>query len=150
MFTAAPTMAPTAAPTAVPTASPTVTPLLDLVATIEADNEDVLGAYYGMFDTVIAALLASGLDTEFAEPNGPYTVTIFVVLVSSVEDVLLHVGMLTFGADKERSWCLRIRLGRAHASTLPFSSPKQPLDAHVSVPECVYLVQPRGDKGTSV
>ncbi|CAN0040563.1 unnamed protein product, partial [Hapterophycus canaliculatus] len=62
LFTQSPTAAPTPAPT-----------LLDLVHTLEMENGDTTNDYFGMFDTMIAALSASGLDLELAQP-GPFTV----------------------------------------------------------------------------
>ena len=57
LFTQSPTAAPTAAPT-----------YLSLVDTLVAENADRAGAYFGQFDTMIAALAASDLDKELAGP----------------------------------------------------------------------------------
>ena len=62
-----------------PTSAPTATPILrDLVGTLVAENEDRDGEYFGQFDTMIAALSASGLDLELELP-GPFTVGFFFV-----------------------------------------------------------------------
>eukprot|EP00903_Cladosiphon_okamuranus_P012606 g11796.t2 len=63
LFTQSPTAAPTAAPT-----------YLSLVDTLVAENADSTGAYFGQFDTMIAALSASNLDIELA---GPLSFTVF-------------------------------------------------------------------------
>lgn len=68
----------TQSPTASPTSAPTSTPLMDLVETLKAENEDPMGVYFGEFDTMIAALTASGFDIELVEPNRVFTVRIDV------------------------------------------------------------------------
>ena len=65
----------TQSPTSAPTAAPTSAPLLDLIETLEAENEDSFSEYFGQFDTILTALSTSGLDIELAQPNGPFTVS---------------------------------------------------------------------------
>lgn len=77
LFTQSPTAAPTAAPT-----------YLALVDTLVAENADRAGAYFGQFDTMIAALSASSLDLELALP-GPFTVCI-ISTPSLTSPCLLH------------------------------------------------------------
>lgn len=59
------------------TQSPTPAPtsLYDLVETLEAENADAGSTFFGEFDTLIAAISASGLDQELVLP-GPYTVCV--------------------------------------------------------------------------
>lgn len=66
LFTQSPTAAPTAAPV-----------FLTLVDTLVAENADRTGAFFGQFDTMIAALAASGLDLELAGPES-FTVCIYI------------------------------------------------------------------------
>lgn len=89
MFTQSPTAAPTAAPT-----------LLDLVRMLEIENTDPANPYFGMFDTMIEALSASGLDLELAQP-GPFTVR--------WAEVFLLFRSFFFGRDfraKCAAWCI--------------------------------------------
>lgn len=64
----------TQSPTAAPTAAPTSTPLLDLVQTLMDENDDPTSEYFSEFDTMIAALVSTGLDKKLAAPSGPFTV----------------------------------------------------------------------------